>query len=131
MPTFADALRRFNNPQLQPPALGGRPHRGSERDVLAADLLDVSRTNRIYFILCFAAVWVVFIGAAAIAVRYLDSPDRIRTIFSVLGISITALFGQMTSLWKQKVKADMLLVLARQIPEAELKSIVDALLRDL
>jgi hypothetical protein len=80
-----------------------------------------------YFAICFAAVLVVLAGAGVITVRYLNSPSTIRTIFGVLGISITALTVQLTSLWKQKVSADLLAVLARNVDENQLKGLLDTL----
>jgi hypothetical protein len=111
------------------PTLGGSVRTTSSR--LANDLKAVSRTNTIYFSVCFAVVLLILAGAAAITLRYLDSPDTIRAIFGVLGISITALTIQLTSLWKQKVSADLLAVLARNFDEDQLKTVVEALLAKL
>ena len=112
-----------------PPALGGGGvrTRNNARQALANDLVAVSHRNRMYFAICFAAVLVVLAGAGLITVRYLDSPSTIRTIFGVLGISITALTVQLTSLWKQKVSADLLVVLARNVDESQLKGLLDTL----
>ncbi len=115
-----------------PPTLGGgtrRPSTGNQ--ALANDLLEVSRQNTIYFRICFGAVLLVLVGAAVITLRYLDSPATIRAIFGVLGISITALTVQLTSLWKQKVSADLLVVLTRNVDEDQLKRILDFLLAKL
>lgn len=111
-----------------PPALGGGGVRTRDaKQALANDLVAVSHQNRMYFAMCFAAVLLVLLGAAVITVRYLDSPATIRTIFGVLGISITALTIQLTSLWKQKVSADLLAVLARNVDESQLKGLLDTL----
>jgi hypothetical protein len=115
-----------------PPTLGpGGRKASTTSQALANDLLEVSRHNTIYFSLCFGAVLLVLVGAAAITLRYLDSPGTIRAIFSILGISVTALTVQLTSLWKQKVSADLLLVLTRNVDEDQLKRILDTLLAKL
>jgi hypothetical protein len=115
-----------------PPTLGSRGARTSTKArALANDLMAVSRTNTIYFAGCFGAILLLLIGAGTIAVRYIDSPATIQRLFTVLGISITALTAQLASLWKQKVSADLLLVLARNVDEEQLKPILDTLLAKL
>lgn len=109
------------------------PHLGAgvttlNRKQLAADLLAVSRANQRYFLVCFALVVLALIGAGVIAVRYLDSPERIAAVFGVLGLSVTGLITQLVSLWKQKVIADTLLVLCRNLDESTLKPVLDTLL---
>jgi hypothetical protein len=130
MMTVKSVLRRHLSTALAP-TLGGRSVRTTAKQALANDLLAVSRNNSTYFAACFAAILLVLIGAAAIAVRYLDSPGTIRAIFSVLGISITALTVQLTSLWKQKVSADLLGVLARNVDDDHLDGVLEALLKKL
>lgn len=124
--TVATALQQYLAPPA--PTLGtGRGNRAS-KDRLARDLVAISRSNRIYFSLCFGMVLVVLAGAAVFVVTHLGSIRTIQATFGVLGISITALTAQMTSLWKQKVMADTLLVLARNVGPDELKPILDTLL---
>jgi hypothetical protein len=53
------------------------------------------------------------------------------TIFGVLGISVTGLMAQMTSLWKQKVLADTVLVLCRNVDDTRLEPFLEALLNKL
>jgi hypothetical protein len=113
------------------PTLGAGVRTTSSRQALANDLKAVSARNTVYFSVCFGAVLMILAGAAAITLRYLDSPDTIRTIFGVLGVSITALTVQLTSLWKQKVSADLIAVLARNFDSDQMKVIVDALLTKL
>ena len=125
--TVDSALRHYlTAPSV--PTLGMDRRQPSRKDVLARDLMAVSRTNQIYFSVCFGAVGLVLVGAAVIVVRHLDSVGTIQAVFAVLGISITGLTAQMTSLWKQKVSADMLLVLVRNVEHDQLKSVLDTLL---
>jgi hypothetical protein len=131
MTSVISVLRRHATSTLAPTLGGPRSGAGISRDALANDLLAVSRRNTTYFRTCFAAVLLVLAGAAFVTLRYLDSPDVIRAIFGVLGISVSALTVQLTSLWKQKVSADLLLVLARNIDEAQLKTVIDTLLAKL
>ncbi len=118
-------LRHLTSPPS--PTLGGNSTRASKQ-MLANDLLDVSRRNTIYFGVCFGAVLLALVAAAAITLRYLDSPDTIRAIFGVLGISVAGLTVQLASLWKQKVNADLLVVLTRNIDEEQLNRVLGVLL---
>lgn len=127
--TIAHALHQYLAPP--PPTLGSERSRRSSKESLARDLVAISRTNRIYFGVCFAMVLAVLGGAAAFVVTHLDSIRTIQATFGVLGISITALTAQMASLWKQKVMADMLVVLARNVGPDELKPMLDSLLAKL
>ena len=95
------------------------------------DLLRVSRTNAIYFNVCFGVIVATLLGAGAITLRFLDSPQTIKTIFGVLGISITGLTAMLASLWREKVRADLLLVLARSIDDEQLKKYLDNLMSKL
>ena len=128
--TVDSALRHFLHTAPQP-TLGPERRPASRRDILARDLMTISRTNRIYFTACFGAVVLVLVGAAVIVMRHIDSVGTIQAVFAVLGISITGLTAQMASLWKHKVAADMLLVLARNVEQDQLKSILDALMAKL
>ena len=130
MPNVHSVLRRYMT-RTPPPSLGPVLRSETQHQAFANDLMAASRTNTVYFAICFGAVVAVLIGAAFVAIRYLESPDTIRTIFAVLGISVTGLTAQMAALWKQKVSADMMLILARNIDEAQMKTVVETLLAKL
>ena len=81
------------------------------RSDLTTDLTNVSRTNRVYFQLCFGALLLLFTASCALVVHFINDPGRLGTLFAVTGISIVGLVAQMVSLWKQKVTADVRAVL--------------------
>src|SRR5699024_1578232 len=98
------------------------PHLGAgvatlNRKQLTADLMGVSRSNQAYFFTCFAVIVLGLAAAGAIALRFLNSPTEIAAIFGALGLSVTGLITQLISLWKQKVTADTVLVLCRNLDE--------------
>jgi multisubunit Na+/H+ antiporter MnhF subunit len=128
MPTLKQVLRSY---RTAAPKLG--PARTPRRSVetLSDDLQNVSRSNQIYFAICFGCVVALFIGAGIVAVRFVDTPSRIAAVLGALGISVMGLITQMASLWKQKVASDMLLVLCREADEAHLQKIIDGLLEKL
>jgi hypothetical protein len=127
MPNLKDVLRSY---QITAPQLG-RTTMPRAAGSLARDLDHVSRSNRGYFVVCFACVVALFLAVGVIVVRFVDNPARIQLLFTVLGISVMGLIAQMANLWKQKVSADLLIVLARNADEAQLTKIIDALLAKL
>ena len=127
MPTL-NAVLRSN--------VASAPVLGSSRGPMAAsrlanDLRDVSNANRIYFAISFAAVVVVFLGASLIVAGSLGDPERIRAVFAALGISVVGLITLMVNLWKQKVSADMLIVLCGIADDAQIHKVINKLLNRL
>jgi hypothetical protein len=49
-------------------------------------------------------------------------------VFAAVGVTVTGLIKQMTSLWRQKVAADTLLVLCPVADERQLRTIISELL---
>jgi hypothetical protein len=125
--TVQNVLRRY---------LGG-VHMGEAAGVgtipggLSADLAAISSRNRIYFQICFASVGVLLAGSCALVIAFIDDPGRVGTVFGVTGVTIVGLIGQMIGLWKQKVAADIIVVLARNVPGPEIKPVLDVLLAKL
>lgn len=128
MPTVESTLRRHLLTVPEPRLGRAAGPAAIDRTALGNDLLAVSRTNQVYFAVCFAVVVLALIGAGIVTVRFMDSPQRIAALFAALGISITGLMAQMVSLWKQKVIADAILVLSRNLDEPQLKPMLDGLL---
>jgi hypothetical protein len=127
MPNVKDVLRSY---QIAAPELG-RSATQRTAESLARDLDNVSRSNRGYFFVCFGCVVTLFVAAGVIVVRFVDDPARIQTLFTVLGISVMGLIAQMVHLWKQKVSADLLIVLSQTANHAQLSKIIDGLLAKL
>ena len=128
MPSLKSVLRSH---AALTPGLGRTRNTERTADALARDLRRVSESNRTYFTVCFVAVLLVFLGTGAIAVRYMNSPERITEIFGALGVSVMGLIAQMTSLWKQKVAADTLIVLCSVADDTLIQKIIDTLLTKL
>jgi len=114
-----------------PATLGRARPRERPADALARDLKRASESNRIYFSICFAAVLLVFLGAGTLAVQYVDSPQRVTAIFSAVGVTVMGLIAEMTSLWKQKVAADTMMVLCTVADDDQIQRVIDHLLKTL
>lgn len=129
MATVKDVLRSY---AATSPSLGSSKAPFSNRSAqLASDLKIVSTSSQTYFALCFGAVIVVFILSAALAARYVDSPQQLSAMFGALGLTLTGLLARMAGLWKQKVASDILLALCAVADNDQRNTIVDALLKRL
>jgi hypothetical protein len=97
-----------------------------QRD-LDAGLSAVSHANEKYFQLCFAAMVILLAGSCLLVVRFIDNPSRLGVLFTVTGVSIAGLVAQMVSLWKQKVTADVVALLARNLAPADVRGVIEIL----
>ena len=98
---------------------------------LANDLGAISAQNKMYVNICVAFIVVVFVAAVIIAYIYRASPALITPLYGATGVSTLGGISQMTKLWKEKIKADMMLVLARNLRPEDIRGIIDVLLTDL
>ena len=94
---------------------------------LAADLEEVSRTKELYFQVCFGALLVFFTASCGLVVRYMNDPGRLGTLFTITGIAIVGLVIEMAALWKQKVTADVLALLTRNLQPGDLRGVIEIL----
>jgi hypothetical protein len=94
---------------------------------LTQGLSSVSQTNHVYFQLCFAALLLLFTGSCILVVTFLNDPGRLGALFTVTGVSIVGLIAQMVSLWKQKVTADIITVLARSLRPDDVRGVIEVL----
>ena len=94
---------------------------------LSRGLSSVSRTNQAYFQLCFGALLLLFTACCVLVVTFLNDPRRLGALFTVTGVSIVGLIAQMVSLWKQKVTADVIVVLARSLQPGDVRGVIEVL----
>ena len=94
---------------------------------LAADLEEVSRTKQLYFQVCFGTLLIFFTASCGLTVRFMNDPGRLGTLFAVTGIAIAGLVVGMASLWKQKVTADVLALLTRNLAPGDLRGVIEIL----
>ena len=100
--------------------------RASDAD-LATGLSEVSQSNQLYFQLCFGALLLLFTGSCVLVVTFLNDASRLGTLFTITGVSIAGLITQMVSLWKQKVTADVIAVLARNLQPRDVRAVIEVL----
>lgn len=112
-------------------SLGGVDVSVSRRETLRADLAAVSSRNTTLFWVCFGSLIVLFALSLFVVLRYIEHPDRIAAVFGVTGLSVLGVVTQMVRLWKEKVSADLLLVLAASFKHEDIRAIIDILLKKL
>jgi len=100
--------------------------RASDAD-LTEGLSAVSDTNQLYFQLCFAALLLLFSGSCVLVGKFLNDPSRLGALFAITGVSIVGLIAQMVVLWKQKVTADIVALLARGLEPADVRGVIEVL----
>ena len=125
-----DVLVRYSesSPHFGENFAGAKPNQ-TDSDDLRRDLKAVSDQNRAYFLICVGMVLAIFVGACAIALRYISDPTFVKEVFAATGVSITGLVVQMMKLWKEKVNSDLVLVLARNLSPEGVLSILEVLLK--
>ena len=107
--------------------MGEPPAPARPRTELANGLAEVSRTNHFYFQVCFAVLLLLFTASCALVVKFMHDPGRLGALFALTGVSIVALVAKMVSLWKQKVTADVVAVLARNLQPADVRGVIEIL----
>jgi hypothetical protein len=98
-------------------------------NALSRDLKAVSDQNRVFFLVCVGMVLAIFGGACTVAVRCIADPTFVKEVFAATGVSLTGLVLQMLKLWKEKVRSDMVLVLARSLSPQDIRGILEVLLK--
>jgi hypothetical protein len=111
----------------------GRVHMGESpaspwsRSDLTSGLAEVSRTSHFHFHVCFAALLLLFTASCALVMRFVDDPGRLGTLFVLTGASIVALVARMVSLWRQKVTADLVCLLAHNLQPGAVRGVIELL----
>ena len=77
--------------------------------------------------LCFGALLLLFTASCVLVVRFINDPARLGTLFTITGVSIVGLVAQMVSLWKQKVTADIVALLAHNLQPGDTRAVIEVL----
>lgn len=94
---------------------------------LTTTLGAVSQANQLYFQVCFGALLLLFTASCVLVVKFMNDPTRLGTLFTITGVSIVGLVAQMVSLWKQKVTADIVALLARNLQPGDTRAVIEVL----
>lgn len=98
------------------------------QDQLVSDLKSVISNNEAYFRICVGALVIIFIGCCALLYIYRTNVIVMTGLFSATGISFAAIAPQMLAFWREKVRTDTVLILARQLPPGETLQMIQLLL---
>jgi hypothetical protein len=97
-----------------------------EDAALTTGLAAVSQTNQLYFQICFGALLLLFTGSCILVLKFINDPGRLGMLFTVTGFPMVGI-AQMVSLWKQKVTADVVALLARNLQPGDVRAVVEVL----
>src|SRR5215475_10979385 len=113
-------LRALLTQYSEAPKLGDAEE-GRKLDVekLRDDVRHLGDQNRIYFLICFLLLVLLFVGAAALVVFSLGDPGRVKAILAASGVSFFGITTQMLKLWKEKVASDLTLTLVTNLNQQE------------
>ena len=103
------------------------PPPSTPRTDLATGLSEVSRTSELRFQLCCGALLLLFTVSSVLVVRFMNDPGRLGALFAFSGISFVALVACMIWLWKQKVTADVVELLARNLHTRDVRGVIEIL----
>ena len=121
------SVKQVLKPYVRSVQSGGRgAARASDAD-LSDGLSAVSHTSQLYFQLCFAALLLLFSGSCVLVIKFLNDPSRLGALFAITGVSIVCLIAQMVVLWKQKVTADIVALLASGLKPADVRGVIEVL----
>lgn len=95
---------------------------------LVSGLHAVSRTYRFYFVACGIALAGIVVAVAAVMLRETAGGDSWRSLLAALLVAVGALVARMALLWKQKVVADMLAVLSRNLSDEQLTAVITVMI---
>jgi uncharacterized membrane protein len=95
---------------------------------LITDLKSVIVNNEKYFRICLGALVVIFVGCCAMIYSYRANTLVMTGLFTATGVSFAAIVPQMLSFWREKVRTDTVLILARQLPPGDTMQIIQLLL---
>jgi hypothetical protein len=98
---------------------------------LISDLKSVISNNETYFRICVALLVIIFLGCCALLYVYRTNTLAMTGLFTATGISFAALAPQMLSFWREKVRTDTVLILARQLPQGETLQMIQLLLANI
>jgi hypothetical protein len=134
--TLSAALQSFAG------SLGAAPHMGeaetpagpalpsaAQVQLLRNDLQRIIHSNENYFRMYVGLLLVLFVGACVFVYTSMSDPKYITAVFTATGVSIMGVVTQMFRAWKEKVNSDLLLTLIGTLSGAELKKVVDSLLK--
>ena len=105
--------------------MGESPVQAPRAAELTTTLGAVSQANQLYF--CFGALLLLFTASCVLVVRFINDPARLGTLFTITGVSIVGLVAQMVSLWKQKVTADIVALLAHNLQPGDTRAVIEVL----
>ena len=99
-----------------------------EEQATADDLARVQKTNERYFAIYWATLIAVFLGTLILAILLRAEMGGLAAVLGAGGILQGGLLLMLSAEWKEKARIDIVAVLTRRLPPAELGPILRDLL---
>lgn len=96
---------------------------------LKRGLVQVKKDNNRYFLICVAMVLILFAVSVGVVIFKNDQPDLIKAIMAALGVSSAGLITMMIKLWRDKSNVELVLVLATNMDDEALKTVLAVLVK--
>jgi hypothetical protein len=91
----------------------------------------VQKTNERYFAVYWATLIATFLGTLALAIMFRNEMGGLAAVLGTGGILQGGLLFRLSSEWKEKARIDIVAVLTRRLPPAELTLVLKELLEGL
>jgi hypothetical protein len=126
-------LGRLVQRYVAQPAFAGRSESPTELDRrgLQRDLSQYRSGREAAFWICVALLLILFIGACLAVFAFRDDPAKLTKLSAATGVTLMGTVAGMTKLWQQRVRADLVIALTKNMSEDALKSAMSALIKDL
>lgn len=105
----------------------GSAHPVPDLSGLRDQLEAVRRGSRTAFAIATGMLVVLFVLCCCLILTYVGRPSVISGVLGASGLSVMGIVSQMIRLWKEKVASDILIALAMNLPDSELRTIIKVL----
>jgi hypothetical protein len=99
-----------------------------EAQAAAEDLARVQKTNERYFAAYWVTLIVAYVGTLIVAIAFREEMGGLAAVLGVGGVMQGGLVLRLSSEWKEKARIDIVAVLTRRLPPAQLQVVLKDLL---
>jgi hypothetical protein len=123
MRSLRTALQPFRDTDTAP--LGATKPRPLNREKLQQALAEVGRVNTRFFLVCVLMIVLLFAATVGVVLTSLDRPGVVQVALAAFGVSAAGLIRWMIALWREKNRTEVVLLLAVNMDDETLKTIVN------
>jgi hypothetical protein len=125
MTSLAKVLEEYRDEDAAP--LGEVKPRRLNRAKMKEGLEEVRRVNTRFFWVCVGMILVLFAATLLVVLTHLQTPGTVQVAMAAFGVSAAGLIQLMFRLWREKNRTEIVLLLAVNMDDDILKTIVNLL----